>query len=419
MNSICVMKNAASAIIAVVIRKIVFFIVFGNLLFFIYFKVFFYFFKVKIYIILRSIFFLMGSEDKIKELEDLIANSQYNKRTQKAIGIYKAQLARLKEKEASRSSGGGGEGFAVRKTGDGTVVLLGFPSVGKSTLLNNLTDADSETGAYAFTTLSTIPGMLDYRHAKIQILDVPGIVHGAATGRGRGTEVFSVLRSADLILILIDVLHPNHYEAILKEVYDSGIRINVEKPDVKIKKTSKDGIKISKTVKLDIDDDTIKDVLKTFRINNADVVIRSHIGVDELIDCIEANKIYIPAITVLNKVDLVSKDHAENVANKIGADLCISANKSDHIDDLKELIFRKLNLVRIYMKEPGKDADLEIPLIIEKNSSVRDVCRKLHKDFVDKFKFCRVWGSSAKFPGQKLALKHVLDDNDVLEIHLR
>lgn len=361
----------------------------------------------------------MSNEDKIKELEDLIANSQYNKRTQKAIGIYKAQLAKLKEKEASRSSSGSKEGFAVRKTGDGTVVLLGFPSVGKSTLLNNLTDANSDVGSYAFTTLTTVPGMLDYEHAKIQILDVPGIVHGAATGRGRGTEVFSVLRSADLILILIDVAHPNHKEAILKEIYDSGIRINAEKPDVKIKKTSKDGIKISKTVKLEMNDETIKEVLKTFRINNADVVIRSNIGVDELIDCIEANKIYVPAITVLNKVDLVSSEEAQKIAKKISADLLISAQKNTDLAELKDLIFDKLDLIRIFMKEPGKEADLEIPLIIEKNSSVRDVCRKLHKDFVDKFKFCRVWGPSSKFPGQKLALKHKLKDNDVLEIHLR
>lgn len=361
----------------------------------------------------------MGNEDKIKELEDLIANSQYNKRTQKAIGLYKAQLAKLKEKEASRSGGGGGEGFAVRKTGDGTVVLLGFPSVGKSTLLNNITDAESEIGAYAFTTLTTIPGMLDYKHAKIQILDVPGIVHGAATGRGRGTEVFSVLRSADLILILIDVNSPNHYEAILKEINDAGIRINKRKPDVKIKKTSKDGIKISKTVKLEIDDDTIKEVLKTFRINNADVVIRSIINIDELIDCIEANKIFVPAITILNKIDMVSEEEAELIAKKLNADLQISANTNYNLDKLKDLIYEKLELMSIYMKEPGKEPDLKVPLIINKKSTVRDVCRKLHKDFVDKFKFCRVWGPSAKFAGQKLSLKHELKNTDVLEIHLR
>ena len=359
------------------------------------------------------------SQQRIKELEDLIANSQYNKRTQKAIGIYKAQLAKLKEKESSRGGKGGAEGYSVRKTGDGTVALLGFPSVGKSTLLNKLTGAESEVGAYAFTTLTVIPGILNYEYAQIQILDVPGIVHGAASGKGRGTEVLSVLRSADLILILIDVQNPEHHEALLKEIYDSGIRINQRKPDVKIIKKGKDGINIGKTVELDMDDDTIKEVLKQFRINNADVVIRSPIGVDELIDCIEQNKVYIPSITVLNKVDLVSPQYAQKIGYQVEADLMISANKSQNIQELKKLIFKKLNLIRIYMKEPGKDADMEEPLIIKKDPSIEDVCDKLHRDFIKKFKFARIWGESAKFPGQRQSLKHVLKDGDVLELHMR
>ena len=362
----------------------------------------------------------MGNEEKIKELEDLIASSQYNKRTQKAIGLYKAQLAKLKERASSPSGKGAPDGYSVRKTGDGTVTLLGFPSVGKSTLLNTLTDADSEVGAYAFTTLTVVPGILAHKHAKIQILDVPGIVHGAASGRGRGAEVLSVLRSADLILILLDVQSPEHHEALLREIRESGIRINKSPPDVKIKKTAKDGLKISKTVRLpDLDDDTIETILRTFRINNADVLIRSVIDADDFIDCIEANKVYIPAITVLNKVDLVPKEYAKKIAKKVGADLLISANNKENIETLKELIFDKLNLVRIYMKEPGKEPDLEEPLIIFKNASVEDVCSKLHKDFVEKFKSCRIWGKSAKFPGQRQSLKHILRDNDILELHIK
>ncbi|MGV8162350.1 MAG: OBG GTPase family GTP-binding protein [Candidatus Nanoarchaeia archaeon] len=362
----------------------------------------------------------MGNEEKIKELEELIANSQYNKRTQRAIGMYKAQIAKLKEKEATRKGGALSDGFAVRKTGDGTVVLLGFPSVGKSTLLNGITDAESDVGAYAFTTLTVIPGMLKYKHAKIQILDVPGVVHGAASGRGRGTEVFSVLRSADLILILIDVHHPEHYQALLSEIYESGIRLNKRRPDVKIKKTTKDGIKIGTTVKLThLDVDTIKAILNTFRINNADVLIRSDITDDELIDCIEANKKYGPSITVVNKVDSVSKEVAEKIRKQVKADLMISAQKKEHLDELKDLIFDHLDLIRIYMKEPGKEADLEVPMIMFKNCTIQDVCSKLHKDFVAKFKFSRIWGKSAKFPGQKLSLKHVLKDGDVIELHLK
>jgi len=151
--------------------------------------------------------------EKIKELEEQISNTKYNKKTQHAIGLYKAQLAKLKEKQKSRSGGKKGEGYTVRKTGDGTVVLLGFPSVGKSTLLNALTNANSPVGSYAFTTLTVIPGILDYKYAKIQILDVPGVVYGAAAGTGRGKEVLAVIRNADLILFLIDVFHPEHYEA--------------------------------------------------------------------------------------------------------------------------------------------------------------------------------------------------------------
>jgi small GTP-binding protein len=362
----------------------------------------------------------VGNEEKIKELEDLVAKSQYNKRTQKAIGMYKAQIAKLREKEATRKGGAFADGFAVRKTGDGTVVLLGFPSVGKSTLLNGITDAASEVAAYAFTTLTVIPGMLKYKYAKIQILDVPGVVRGAASGRGRGTEVFSVLRSADLILILIDVHHPEHYNALLQEIYESGIRLNRKKPDVKIKKTAKDGVRIGATVRLThLDDDTIKGILNTFRISNAEVVLRSDITDDELIDCIEGNKKYVNAITVLNKVDSVSPQKAESVAKQINADLLISAQKKEHLAELKDLIFNRLDLIRIYMKEPTKEADLEVPMIMFKGCTISDVCSKMHKDFVSKFKFCRIWGKSAKFPGQKLSLKHVLKDGDIVELHLK
>lgn len=181
----------------------------------------------------------------------------------------------------------------------------------------------------------------------------------------------------------------------------------------------KDGVKIGKTVYLpELANDTIVGVLKEFKINNADVVIRSRINIDQLIDCIEGNKKYVPAITVLNKIDMVPAKRAEEVAKKIKADLLVSAKNKEHIEELKDLIFEKLNLIRIYMKEPGKEPDLDVPMIIGAHSSVEDVCSKLHKDFVSKFRFSRVWGKSAKFEGQKHGLKHRLQDGDILEIHL-
>lgn len=358
---------------------------------------------------------------KIKELEDRIANTAYNKKTQHAIGQYKAQIAKLKEKDEARSSKkGSSEGYQVRKTGDGTVILLGFPSVGKSTLLNSLTNAESEVGAYAFTTLTVVPGSMEYKHAKIQILDVPGIVHGAASGKGRGREVLATIRNADLVLILLDALHPEHHDVILKEIKDTGVRINEKKPDVKIVKKAKDGISVGSTVALHhIDEETVKSVLHEFKISNADVVIRSDITIDQFIDCVEGNKKYLSSLLVLNKIDLVKPEKLKKLKKELNPDLCISAQKDDHIDELKEAIFQKLDLIRIYMKEPGKDADTQIPLIAFRNSTIRDICNKLHRDFSDKFKFARVWGPSTKFGGQKLMLDHPLKDTDILELHMR
>ena len=358
-------------------------------------------------------------DEKIKELEDLISKS--NKRTQHAIGLYKAQLAKLKEKQEGRRSGGkAGDGYSVRKSGDGTALLLGFPSVGKSTLLNDLTGAKSEVGAYEFTTLTVVPGVMKYNHAKIQILDVPGIVKGAASGRGRGKEVLAVMRNADLALVLVDVNNPQHLPVILNEVYDAGIRLNQRRPDIKIKRTAKDGLRIGLTVKLTKTTvQTMKDVLKEFRINNADVVVRTNVTIDQFIDCIQDNKVYMPSILVLNKIDLVDEDTLNEVLEKTNADLAISASNSLGIEKVKQMIFEKLNLIRLWLKEPGKEADMEIPLIVFKKSTIKDVCNKLHKDFVKKFKFARVWGKSSKFPGQKLMLHHVLKDNDILELHMR
>lgn len=359
--------------------------------------------------------------EKIKELEDQIKKTKYNKKTQHAIGLYKAKLAKLKEAEFKRSSGGKkGEGYSVRKSGDATVILVGFPSVGKSTLLNILTGAASPVASYEFTTLDVIPGTLNYESAQIQVLDVPGVVHGAAMGRGRGKEVLAVMRSADLAIVLIDSLRPEHHQALLKEIYDSGLRLNQEPPDVKIKKTARGGVRVGTTVRLTrTDKRTIQDVLREFKINNADVVVRTNITIDQLIDVVEKNKVYIPAITVLNKIDLIGEKRIAELKKKIKPDLCISAQQNIGVEEIKDLMFKKLKFIRIYCKEVGKKADLDVPLILKEGSTIKTMCEKLHKDFVSKFKFSRLWGPSAKFDGQKFMLGHKLKDKDIVELHIR
>jgi len=168
-------------------------------------------------------------EEQIKELEDELVKTPYNKATSKHIGRVKAKIARLKDEAVSRAmkAGGGGEGYAVKKSGDATAVLVGFPSTGKSTLLNKLTGTESAVAAYAFTTLTVVPGALEHKGAKIQLLDIPGIIAGAAMGKGRGKEVIAVVRNADIIIILVDVFNERHFDVLIRELYDAGIRINV------------------------------------------------------------------------------------------------------------------------------------------------------------------------------------------------
>ena len=108
----------------------------------------------------------------------------------------KAKLAKLKAEVllGDKSSGGGAgvPGFDVTKSGDTRVGLVGFPSVGKSTLLTVLTGTFSEVAAYEFTTLTAIPGVIHYRGAKIQLVDLPGLIEGAKDGKGRGRQIIGV-----------------------------------------------------------------------------------------------------------------------------------------------------------------------------------------------------------------------------------
>jgi len=359
---------------------------------------------------------------KVKELEEELSTTKYNKKTQGHIGLVKAKLAKIKEEYQRKAAAKGkGEGFSVKRSGDATAIIVGFPSVGKSTLLNAITNANSPVGAYAFTTLTCIPGLMEYNHSKIQVLDVPGIVEGAATGRGRGKEVLACAQSADLVIILLDVFHPEHLEVVKKEIFETGLRINQKPPQVKISKKLRGGIDIGLTVKLTkINEDTIKAILKEFRLDNSSIVIREDISDDQLIDAIEGNKKYIPAITVLNMIDMVNSKELERIKAITKPDICISAEKRMNTEYLKKIIFERLEFIRVYCKEAGKKADMGVPLIMRKGNTLKDVCLKLHKDFLSKFRFVRIWGKSAKFDGMILRkLEHVLQDEDIVEIHLR
>jgi small GTP-binding protein len=363
-------------------------------------------------------------EEQIQEIEEEIKNTQYNKATQHHIGKLKAKLARLRDEQEKRSAqrgAGAAKGYAVRKSGNATVAIVGYPSVGKSTLLNKITDAESEVAAYQFTTLNIIPGIMEYRGAKVQVLDMPGLIKGAAKGKGKGKEVISAARSADLLILMLDVFNYN-IKTLIEELNAAGFRLNQRLADIAITKHDRGGINVNSTVKLTkINEELISSILSSYGYINADIVVRENINDDQLIDFISGNKIYVPAIVVVNKTDLISySEYKELIKGINGFKIVrISAENDKGLDELKEMIYNSLKFIRLYMRPQGGKTDFEEPLVIKSKSTVGMVCDILHRDFRKKFRYAMVWGKSAKFPGQIVGLNHTLLDKDVITIVIR
>ncbi|MFC3476488.1 OBG GTPase family GTP-binding protein [Halobacterium litoreum] len=369
----------------------------------------------------------MGLEEDIESLEEEIANTPYNKSTEAHIGRLKAKLADKKEQlEKQQSGGSGGGGYAVEQHGDATVALVGFPSVGKSSLINAMTNADSEVGAYEFTTLDVNPGMLEYRGANIQLLDVPGLIEGAAGGRGGGKEILSVIRGADLVIIVLSPFEIEQYDRLSEELYGVNIRVDEEPPSVTVRRKGKDGIDVNTSGDLELDHDTVKEILRERGFINANVTIRGNPSVDKLIDGIMDNRVYMPSLVAVNKVDLIDPSYAETMKENLrehGVDpeetIFLSAEKEKGLESLKEQMWEELGLIRIYMDKPGRGVDYEEPLIIREGETVDDALRKLGGTLDERFRFARVTGPSAKHDEQQVGRDHELKDEDILRVVAR
>ncbi len=292
----------------------------------------------------------MDLEERILAIEKEIRKTPYHKGTEHHIGRLKARLSKLKKRITQKHVRSTGIGFAVKKQGDATVILLGPPSVGKSTLLNSLTSAFSKVGDYDFTTVKVIPGMLWHKGAQIQMLDIPGVISGAAGGKGRGREILSVAKNADLLILMVDVESVGKICEIEKELLKIGIGVGGS----------------------------------------------------------------LPVIIVINKIDLVSKRKLAKLGNK--DTIFVSAKEGEGISNLKQAIWQKLNLIRIFSKSLNGKIDFKKPLILKKGAVVYEVAEKISKELATNIKSTRVWGSSVKYPGQYVGSRHQLADGDILSL---
>jgi len=249
--------------------------------------------------------------------------------------------------------------------------------------MSRLTGQHSEAAAYEFTTLTTVPGQVVYNGAKIQMLDLPGIIQGAKDGKGRGRQVIAVAKTCNLIFIVLDVNKPLTDKRVIEsELEGFGIRINKEPPNIVFQKKDKGGINVTSTVPLThIDHDVvltddacssmmlitwqeIKAVLGEYRIANANVSIRCDATVDDLIDILEAkSRSYIPVIYALNKIDAISIEELD-LLYRIPNACPISSEHGWNVDELMESMWEKLNLRRVYTKPKGKMPDYSAPVVL-------------------------------------------------------
>ncbi|XP_067120608.1 developmentally-regulated GTP-binding protein 1 isoform X2 [Centruroides vittatus] len=268
-------------------------------------------------------------------------------------------------------------------------------------------------------------GLLKARLAKLRReLITP---KGGGGGPGEGFDVaktgdarigFVVARTCSLIFIVLDVLKPlQHKKIIEKELEGFGIRLNKQPPAIAVRKKDKGGINLQSLVtQSELDIDTVKTILSEYRIHNADVVLKCDATSDDLIDVIEGNRIYIPCIYCLNKIDQISIEELD-IIYRIPHCVPISAHHKWNFDDLLEKSWEYLKLIRIYTKPKGQLPDYEAPVILNQDKrTVEDFCNKLHRSIMKEFKYALVWGSSVKHNPQKVGKDHILNDEDVVQV---
>lgn len=364
--------------------------------------------------------------EKIRALEKMYATVPKHKGTEKLRLQIKRKISELRkelEKQQTQRKGGG-YSFSVKKEGAAQIVFAGLPNVGKSSLLKVLANVDIDVADYPFTTVEPIPGMMNHKDVQIQLVEVPGLIEGAALGKGMGTQLLSVIRNADAIAIVVDLSQDplKQMEIILKEFERAGIKVNKRRPKVDIKRMPMGGIIINGQHLIKGDVSEVMKMLREEGIHSAEITVKEPVTLEDFSDALDESLVWRKAIIIANKGDAPgSKENYEKLV-KVYNDrfkvVPVSAKKKANIEVLKEELYQLADIIRVFTKSPGEDPAYP-PIALKKGSTVLDVAERIHKDFAKNFKYARVWGKSAKFPGQRVGAEHVLEDGDIVEVHAK
>jgi ribosome-interacting GTPase 1 len=256
-------------------------------------------------------------------------------------------------------------------------------------------------------------------------LDLPGIIEGAAHGKGRGRQVIAVAKSSDLILMVLDAAKERgnrHKEILEKELHTVGLRLNQKPPNVTVTVKAGGGVKINATCPLKklgtSPEKTIYAILHEYKIHNCEVLLREDVSIDQFIDVIEGNRKYIRCLYVYNKIDMCTIEQVDRLA-RYDHSLVISLRLDLGLDYLLESMWENLGLVRVYTKKKGHQPSFDSPIVLTEGRggiTVNDAILQIHKDLLANFKYAMVWGTSTKYSPQRCGLSHKLQDEDVVQV---
>jgi len=305
-------------------------------------------------------------KEKIAYLEEYISAIPKHKGTDKLRADLRKKLSKLKASEiqSRKKSGRQDTSFHIPREGDGQVMITGLTNVGKSSLVSQLTNANPKIFAAPFTTWSPTPGMMEYENIHIQLIDTPPLNKDYVN-----PELYEMIKKSDVILLLVS----------LKA--DPFRQLEVA---VKLLEEHKIAPKRLKE--------------KYTR---------------------EERMIFIPFLVLANKCDDQSMEEDFEIFEELLDDnwpsLPISANTGYNLEKLKQIVLKKLNVIRIYSKPHGKEPDMTAPFVLKAGGTVEDFAGKVHRDFLKTLKTAHIWGQDV-FDGQLVARDHVLNDGDIVEL---
>ena len=370
-----------------------------------------------------------STPEKIKLMREFISLVPKHKGTTKLLGNVRRRLAALEEeveKSKARRKGGHVGGFSVPKEGAGQIIILGPTKVGRSSLLASVTNAKVEVSPIFFTTRKPVIGMLPYENIQFQLVEAPALVEGAAEGKMDGTQILGLARNADGLVLMVDLTEDpvEQYRIMKSELDQTGIMIERSEGEVEVTRRSI-GASVQVVgggVLVDCTPEDIRRILESYRINSALVRIRGKVALDDIEGSLFSSTIYRPTIIVANKLDALRAEETFQRLKKTLKDvelqiLPVSCRNNQGLEDLGRRIFEMLRIIRVYTKEPSEKEPSPKPLVVKKGTTVIDIAKELHSSLYRRFRYGRVWGQSAKYPGQKVGSNHLLKDGDILEIH--